>query len=248
MSHIENSLSSPDASEYSVVIPLKNEEGNIEALIDELTPVMDGLKRPWELICVDDGSTDTTLDILRELASTRPFLRILAFDRNYGQTSAFDAGFRAARGSYVITLDGDRQNDPADIPLLVALAPSHDLVVGWRSQRKDPLIKKITSKAANFVRSRFCKDHMHDTGCSLKLYRKSCLDQIQLFHGMHRFLPALFILHGFRVTEVPVHHRERVHGKTKYNFLNRSFGTIADMLAVRWMGSRALRYKIEKEW
>jgi dolichol-phosphate mannosyltransferase len=234
--------------EYSLVIPLKNEEENIAELIAEIEPVMQSLNKPWELICIDDGSTDKTLEALKALKLKKPYLRIIAFDRNHGQSSAFDAGFKASCGQFVITLDGDRQNDPRDIPKLIALAGSHDLVAGWRAQRKDPLSKKITSRIANFVRSRICKDNIHDTGCSLKLYRKACLEQIKLFNGMHRFLPALFQIEGFRVIEVPVNHRERVKGKTKYNFFNRSFNTIADMMVVRWMSQRALKYQVEREW
>ena len=233
--------------EYSVVIPLKNEEENIVDLISEIEPVMEAEKHPWELICVNDGSTDNTLKILQELKKEKKYLRILNFDKNHGQTSAFDAGFRAALGKFIITLDGDRQNDPRDIPKLMALKDSHDLVAGWRAKRKDPISKKITSRIANFIRSRLCNDGIHDTGCSLKLYRKSCLDKIKLFNGMHRFLPALFKIEGFRIVEVPVNHRERTKGTTKYNFFNRSFNTIADMLAVRWMGKRGLNYRAD-EW
>lgn len=234
--------------EYSVVIPLKNEEENIKELILELEPVMQSLKAPWELLCIDDGSNDKTLQVLQALKKEKPFLRILAFDRNYGQSSAFDAGFRFAKGKFIITLDGDRQNDPKDIPKLVKLAPEYDLVVGWRSRRKDPISKKVTSKIANFVRRYACDDGVHDTGCSLKLYRRSCFDKIKLFNGMHRFLPALFTIEGFKVAEIEVNHRERTHGKTKYNFFNRSFNTIADMLAVRWMRLRGLKYKVKQEW
>src|SRR5215207_9570365 len=167
--------------EYSVIIPLKNEAENVQELIDELEPVMKSLGKPWELICIDDGSTYETLAILKNLKLIKPYLRLLSFDRNYGQSSAFDAGFKNALGKFVITLDGDRQNDPHDIPKLVNLSSSYDLIVGWRKERKDPISKKITSRLANFVRSRLCKDHVHDTGCSLKLYRKSCLDRIKLF-------------------------------------------------------------------
>lgn len=234
--------------EYSVVVPLKNEAENIRDLIAELEPVMVKLGPPWELLCIDDGSTDDTLAILKELKASKPYLRILAFDKNYGQSSAFDAGFRSAKGRFIITMDGDRQNDPHDIPRLLALIENADLVCGWRHQRKDPWSKKITSRLANYVRKRLCKDNVHDTGCSLKVYRKSCFDKIKLYHGMHRFLPALFQLEGFRVAEVPVNHRDRTRGKTKYNFFNRSFNTIADMWAVRWMRLRSLNYRIGKEW
>ncbi len=232
---------------YSIVIPLKNEEENIRDLIEEIVPVMKALTSPWELICVDDGSTDRTLFHLKELQKEHPNLHILAFEKNYGQSSAFDAGFKAAKGQFVITMDGDRQNDPKDIPSLIALAEQADLVTGHRVNRKDPFSKKIISRCANFIRSRFCRDEVPDTGCSLKLYRRECLDKIKLYQGMHRFLPALFKIEGFKIAVVPVNHRERVKGKTKYNFFNRSFNTVADMLAVRWMSNRHLSYKIKKE-
>lgn len=232
---------------YSVVIPLKNEEENIADLINELEPVMQTLNSPWELICINDGSTDNTLSVLSELVKTKPFLRVLNFDRNYGQSCAFDAGFKNAKGEWIITLDGDRQNDPTDIPKILSLTENHDLICGRRINRRDPWHKKITSKLANFVRSRLCRDDIQDTGCSLKAYRKKCLNHIKMYKGMHRFLPALFKIEGFRIAEVPVNHRERTKGVTKYNFFNRSFNTIADMFAVRWMSKRHLNYRIEKE-
>ncbi|MEI8365368.1 MAG: glycosyltransferase family 2 protein [Parachlamydiaceae bacterium] len=229
---------------YSVVIPLKNEEGNIVDLIDELEPVMNRTCDQWELICINDGSTDSTLKILEDLAGRKPFLRILSFDRNYGQSCAFDAGFKHSKGEWVITMDGDRQNDPADIPTLLAVTADADLICGWRINRRDPWHKKITSTFANAVRSRLCCDGIHDTGCSLKVYRTESLRCIKMFKGMHRFLPALFKIEGFRVIEVPVNHRERAKGTTKYNFFNRSFNTIADMFAVRWMKKRHVNYRI----
>lgn len=232
-------------TKYSVVVPLKNEEENIEELVKEIKHTMEQLDTEWELICVDDGSTDNTLAKLVALRKHNPFMRILSFDRNYGQSSAFDAGFKQAQGEWVITMDGDRQNDPADIPKLLAMAETHDLVCGCRIKRKDVWHKRAISKLANFVRSRVCKDQVSDTGCSLKVYRRSCLKSIKMYKGMHRFLPALFKIEGFRVGEMPVNHRERVRGTTKYNFFNRSFNTIADMLAVRWMWKRRVHYRIQ---
>lgn len=231
---------------YSVVIPLKNEEENIDDLIQELEPIMSSLSQPWELICIDDGSTDSTLQILKKIAECKPYLHLIVFKKNYGQSSAFDAGFKAAKGDFVITLDGDRQNDPADIPKLVQVIENCDLVCGRRFNRKDPLIKKITSRLANAIRSRVCQDGMNDTGCSLKIYRSSALRQVKMYQGMHRFLPALFSIEGFRIQQVNVNHRERVKGKTKYNFFNRSLNTVWDMLAVRWMRQRRLNYEIVK--
>lgn len=234
-------------TKYSVVIPLKNEEENLADLVNELEPIMNGLQHPWELICIDDGSTDNTLSILKDLAKRKSFLRIVKFSKNFGQSSAFDAGFKAAKGEFVITLDGDRQNDPADIPKMVQAIETCDLVCGQRVKRKDPWTKKITSRLANFVRSRLCHDQVQDTGCSLKVYRTQCLHQIKMYNGMHRFLPALFGIEGFRVKEIPVNHRPRTKGVTKYNFFNRSFNTIVDMLAVRWMRKRQLRYQSKEE-
>lgn len=232
---------------YSIVIPLKNEADNIVDLINEIEPVMHNLKQPWELICIDDGSTDATGKILKNLVKQKPYLRLIAFKRNYGQSSAFDAGFKAAQGKFVITLDGDGQNDPKDIPKVVQLIHDCDLVCGIRLKRKDSFIKRVTSKLANSVRSWACEDGVQDTGCSLKVYRKSSLEKIKMFHGMHRFLPALFKMAGFRIQQIPVNHRERLRGKSNYNFLNRSLNTVADLLAVRWMKKRYLRYQIDQE-
>lgn len=234
---------------YSVVIPLKNEQENIVDLVDELEPIMNALGKPWELICIDDGSTDETRLVLQKLGQTRSNLRLIAFQKNYGQSSAFDAGFKAAQGEFVITLDGDRQNDPGDIPKLIQMqaAKELDLVCGYRASRKDPWHKRWSSYLANAFRNRICKDGVRDTGCSLKLYRRKCLGQIKMYQGMHRFLPALFINEGFNVQEVPVNHRPRVRGVTKYGFWNRSLNTLVDLWAVRWMRVRQLNYQIEKE-
>lgn len=232
---------------YSIVIPLKNESENITSLINEIVNALDPYKVPYEILCIDDGSTDNTLEVLAKLQEKTKPLRILSFDRNYGQSSAFDAGFKMAKAPFIITLDGDGQNNPADIPLLIDKKEEADLVCGIRQKRKDVWHKRMISRLANFVRSRFCKDGVEDTGCSLKLYRKEALAKIKLFHGMHRFLPALFVMEGYRIAEVKVSHRPRLHGKTNYNFMNRSLNTFFDMLAVRWMARRSLRWQIEKE-
>lgn len=232
---------------YSVVIPIKNEEENIAALIEEVEPVMNSLGKAWELIVIEDGSTDNSLAVLKELTKKYPFLRVLVFEKNAGQSSAFDAGFKAAQGEFVITLDGDRQNDPQDIPALIALTDQADLVCGIRMNRKDPLSKKFISKISNYVRSRVCKDGVQDTGCSLKVYRRKCLSQIKMYNGMHRFLPALFSIEGFRIKEVPVNHRDRTKGKSNYHFFNRSLSPFMDMFFVSWMRKRHLNYKIKAE-
>lgn len=233
--------------ETSVIIPIKNEEENIITLIDELERVMEGLGRPWELICIDDGSTDQSLAILEKLCKEKPYIRVLAFAKNYGQTSAFAAGFANALGEFIITLDGDGQNDPADIPKLTAAIADADMVIGWRVNRKDSWQKRIISKIANTIRSRLCHDEMHDTGCSLKIYRKEALNKIKLFDGMHRFLPALFKIENLHIKEIPVNHRERTKGVTKYHFFNRSLKPFIDLFVVRWMGKHSLHYEVKEQ-
>lgn len=232
---------------YSIVIPLKNEESNIVDLINEIEPIMNDLKTPWELICIDDGSTDDTRKVLKELAKQKSYMKLIIFDKNYGQSSAFQAGFKAAQGEYVITLDGDGQNDPADIPTLLSFTPEYDLVCGIRIKRKDTWLKRLISKSANRLRNWLCEDGVQDTGCSLKVYRRTCLDQIKLYHGLHRHFPVLFRNENFTIHQVPVNHRPRLKGVSNYNLLNRSFNTIADLLAVYWMKKRQLRYKIIEE-
>lgn len=232
---------------YSVVIPVKNEEENIEDLILELEPVMQTLQKSWELLFINDGSHDNTLNILKQQQEKRNYIKILSFKKNYGQSSAFDAGYKAARGEFVITLDGDRQNDPADIPKLLSHISDYDLICGWRINRKDTVFKRLISRYANRIRNWFCQDGMHDTGCSLKIYRTVCLKKIKMYHGMHRFLPALFKIEGFRVKEIPVNHRPRLKGKSNYNIFNRSFNTVFDLFAVNWMKKRQLKYQFVRE-
>jgi len=158
---------------YSIIIPIKDEEHNILSLVNEIEPVMTALNKPWELIFIDDGSKDKSFEILNKLRSDKPFLKLISFNRNYGQSSAFDAGFKRAQGDYIITLDGDLQNDPRDIPKLLEQGSSYDMVCGWRHTRQDRISKRMTSKISNFIRSRLCKDQMHDTGCSLKILKEN---------------------------------------------------------------------------
>ncbi len=234
------------AIDYTLVIPMKNEAGNILALFDEIEQVMKSIGAPWELICIDDGSTDQTKELLLTLATQKNYLRLIIFEGNYGQSSAFDAGFKQAKGEFIITLDGDRQNDPADIPKLILASQSYDLVCGVRQKRKDSVFKRFTSLIANQLRSRLCQDGMQDTGCSLKIYRTACFKKIKLYEGMHRFLPALFKIEGFRIHQIPVNHRQRLEGQTKYTLFNRSFNTIFDLFAVYWMRKRQLNYRIKE--
>lgn len=233
--------------DISVIIPLKNEEKNLPFLLQELEHVMNALQKNWELICIDDGSKDNTLKLLKEFHKTKKYLRVLSFSKNFGQSSAFSAGFQAARGAITITLDGDLQNDPKDIPKLLVTLKECDLVVGWRAKRKDPFTKRLTSKLSNFTRTTLLGDAVHDTGCSLKAYRTECLKKILHFNGMHRFLPALFQIQQLKVKEIVVNHRKRTLGKTKYHFFNRSLSPFLDLLFLYWFKKRALCHKIAEE-
>lgn len=231
----------------SVVIPIKDERDNLPQLTEQLLKVLKSVSTsrtmPFEILYVDDGSTDGSGPLLDYLAEHYPEVRVLHFDRNYGQTSAFDAGFRQSTGELVVTMDGDLQFDPSDILTLLPLAAHYDLVCGWRKDRHDNVIRKISSRIANWIRSSVTGDRVHDTGCSLKVFRRAVLDRIQLFEGMHRFFPALALMHGFTVTEVPVRHFPRAHGRSKYGVGNRLFRSLYDLIAVRWMQSRCLRYR-----
>jgi dolichol-phosphate mannosyltransferase len=233
--------------EVSLVVPMYNERESLPVLVDEIGRALGG--RRYEIVAVDDGSTDGSLDVLKDLKRTHPELHIVAFAANAGQTAALAAGFRAARGRVVVTLDADLQNDPADIPALVTeLARSGaTAVVGYRVDRRDSGWKRLQSLIANRVRNRLNRETVRDTGCSLKAFRADALRQLALFNGMHRFLPTLIRLHGGSVREIPVRHRPRRHGTTKYGMWNRVFRSLADALAVRWMQRRALRYRVREE-
>jgi glycosyltransferase involved in cell wall biosynthesis len=234
----------------SVVIPIKDERDNLLALTDQLIKVLQGREEsknaPFEIIYVDDGSTDGSSEILDRLASEHRAVTVLHFDRNYGQSAGFDAGFKRSSGALVVTMDGDLQNDPEDIGLLLSYANDYDLVCGWRTERHDTVMRKISSRVANVVRNAVTGDRVHDTGCSLKIFRRRVIDRLPLFNGMHRFFPALALMHGFTVTEVPVRHHPRRHGISKYGVGNRLFKGLYDLMAVRWMHSRVLRYRFRR--
>ena len=231
----------------SVVIPAYNEEANVGPCHAELAGVLGGLGRPFEIVFVDDGSTDGTFAALRAIIAADPRVRALRFRANAGQTAALAAGFAAARGDVVVTMDADLQNDPADIPRLLAALESADLVCGWRVERRDPWTKRVASRIANRVRARLTGDGVHDTGCTLKAFRRAAVPRRHLYRGMHRFLPALARIEGFRVVEVPVGHRPRRAGTSKYGNWTRLWAGLADLCAVRWMARRRLDYEIEEE-
>ena len=226
----------------SVVVPLYNEEDNVAQLQRELAAALAG--QDHELIFVDDGSQDKTV----ERIDRRPEVRLLEFEKNSGQSAAMYAGIQAAEGDVIVLLDGDLQNDPADIPRLLAeIERGADLVCGYRANRRDTLSKRLTSRFANFVRSRFTRDGVRDTGCTLKAMRRRCREALVPFYGMHRFIPALVKGMGYKLAEIPVNHRPRRAGVSKYGFGSRAVKATLDMFAVRWLLSRQLKIRIKPE-
>ncbi|HFC36298.1 MAG TPA: glycosyltransferase [Candidatus Moranbacteria bacterium] len=215
-------------ADISVVVPLYNEEDNVKELHRKIVESCRKLNKSFEIIFIDDGSTDKTVVNCENLSP----LKLIKFRRNFGQTAAFDAGFQEAKGAVIITMDGDLQNDPADIPkLLDKMAEGYDVVSGWRFNRKDSLSKIIFSRGADKLRKFFIRDKIHDSGCSLKAYKKECFEDLELHGEMHRFIPALLEIDGFKVAEVKVSHHPRVHGVTKYNW-KRAIKGLVDMISV----------------
>jgi dolichol-phosphate mannosyltransferase len=240
-------MSDPErAPEISVVLPVYNEEGNLRRLLDELLPAVRGLGLPFEIVFVDDGSRDRTPAVLAELAAEHPEVAVWRLDRNHGLSSALDAGFRSARGGVIVTLDADLQVDPADIPRLHALLGEHDMVCGWRRDRRDPFVKRASSRIANAWRNLRTGERMHDITCPLKVFRAAIVPHLPPFDGMHRFYPTLARLAGFRVIEVPVAHRERASGASKYGVWNRLWKGLSDLRTVRWMQRNRLTYRKER--
>ncbi len=226
----------------SVIVPLFNEEENVSILQSELNTALGEIDH--EIIFVDDGSLDRTV----ERIVTAPNVRVIRFEKNTGQSAAIYAGLEAARGATAVLIDGDLQNDPADIPRLLAeINRGADLVCGYRAQRKDTLVKRLTSRIANFVRSRFTKDGVRDTGCTLKAMRCECANELVPFKGMHRFIPALVKAAGYRLVEIPVNHRPRRFGQSKYGLGNRALRATIDMFGVRWLLSGRLDYKVRRD-
>ncbi|MDW8115131.1 MAG: glycosyltransferase family 2 protein [Geminocystis sp.] len=219
--------------DLSIVVPIYNEEDNIPILIQSIEESLKDTGYEYEIVCVDDGSQDCSLKILKNLAMVNPRLRVVALRRNYGQTAAMAAGFENSRGQFIVTLDGDLQNDPADIPLLLAkLQEGYDLVSGWRRHRRDDTITRVVpSKVANWLISRITGVALHDYGCSLKAYRKELIDDLNLYGELHRFLPVLAYIEGARITEIPVTHHPRRFGKSKYG-LGRTFRVILDLFTI----------------
>ncbi len=239
-------MSDDDSVCLSIVIPVKNEEENIPLLAAEIDAVVAAVDAPWECVWVDDGSTDASRERMRELPAPH---RYIALDGNHGQSAAFVAGFRAARGAWVATLDGDRQNDPGDLPrqLEHARARGVDMVNGIRTRRHDNLVRKLSSRIGNGARILLTGRSVTDVGCSTRVMRRECVLDLPFFHGMHRFLPTLVAMRGYRLAEIPVNHRQREAGRSKYGVCNRAFSGLRDLFGVRWLRSRNRVWRIAEE-
>ncbi len=226
-------VSSSKKTFISVVVPLYNEEGNIALLYQSIKEVLERLKKSYEIIFVDDGSTDRTREILRKLSRNDKSLRVIFFRKNFGQSAAMAAGFKMSQGKIVITMDGDLQNDPNDIPLLLEkMQEGYDVVSGWRKNRKDKLLlRKIPSRIANRLICSVTKVQLHDTGCALKAFRREVVDKIRLYGELHRFIPSLAKVEGARIAEIVVNHHPRHSGKSKYN-LSRTFRVLMDLFSL----------------
>jgi dolichol-phosphate mannosyltransferase len=232
--------------DISVVAPVYNEEENLPILIPQIAEVVRGLGKSFEMIFVDDASTDRSRELLKKMRTQYPEIRVLGFKKNCGETGAGAAGLKEARGDVVITIDADLQNDPKDIPMMLDYLKKYDMVTGWRQKRDDSWVKRVTSKIANRVRNRLSGETIRDSGCTYRAYKRECLQDLKLYKGMHRFMPTLVKMEGFSVIEVPIAHHPRKFGVSKYTTWNRMWRALADLLAVKWMQSRHLRYEIEE--
>ena len=236
-----------ETCDLTVLIPVYDEEENVGPLTDELRAVLDGLGKSYEALFVDDGSTDGTHKALCDIQARWPQVRLIKLKQNRGKTTALVAGWRRARGDVIVIMDGDLQNDPHDIPKLLEQIPPCDLVCGVRVKRHDTWFRRVQSRIANRVRDWVIQDRIRDSGSGLQAFRRAALEGQTFFDGLHRFLPAMFLLEGFMVAQVPVNHRPRMHGKAKYNLLNRVVRAFDDMMAVRWLRSRRIHYEVEEE-
>jgi dolichol-phosphate mannosyltransferase len=235
--------------ELSVVIPVCNEEDNLPLLWPELRDVLEQMAVPFEVIFVDDGSRDRSAEIIRAMRDADSRVRLVRLKANTGETAATDAGLKAARGQRVVTMDADLQNDPHDIPALVQRLEQWDAVTGWRVTRGDgdSLVRRISSRLANRTRNWVSEESIHDSGCTFRAFRRECLRGLVLYRGFHRFIPTLLRMRGYRVVELPVRNRPRRFGHSKYGVLNRVFVAFVDLLVVRWMQNRLLRYEVAED-
>lgn len=236
--------------DLSVIIPVKNEEESVAILAREVASVLSSSPWQWECLFVDDGSSDGTLSRLKELHDGENRIRFISLNHNHGQTAAMLAGFREAQGQILATMDGDGQNDPRDLPVMVKkiLEGQADLVNGRRAHRHDSALRKISSRIGNGFRNRITGETISDVGCSIRVFRRECVANFPPFEGLHRFFPTLVTMQGFTLAEVPVNHRPRQRGTSKYGIRNRLWKGMRDTLAVRWMKARMIDYRIADHW
>jgi len=232
---------------FSIILPILNEAGNLEQLFGEIELAMTRIGKPYEVICINDGSSDDSGTVITKFQVEKEHYLFIDFKDTRGQSTALWAGVEHCSGEYIITMDADLQNDPEDLVMMVSHIPEFDLVTGWRQDRQDSPFKLFCSKIANSVRNRLTGESIKDTGCSLKIMKSSYLKQLLPFNGMHRFLPTLLKMVGAKVIEVPVKHRKRGAGSTKYGITNRLFCSFIDLLAVRWMQNRKITYEIQRK-
>ncbi|PYM24579.1 MAG: glycosyltransferase [Candidatus Rokuibacteriota bacterium] len=235
--------------DLSVVIPVYNEEENLPPLWAELREVLQTLGLSFEVVFVDDGSRDRSAELIRSFREQDARVRLVRLKANAGETAATDAGFKAARGRWVVTMDADLQNDPHDIPAMLGHLEQWDAVTGWRVKRGegDSVARRASSRIANRVRNALSEETIQDSGCTFRAFRRDCLRGLVLYRGFHRFIPTLLKMRGYRVLEVPVQNRPRRFGHSKYGVMNRVFVATADLLVVRWMKNRFLRYQVAED-
>ncbi|HEU5189291.1 MAG TPA: glycosyltransferase family 2 protein [Methylomirabilota bacterium] len=237
------------APDLSIVIPVYNEEENLPLLWPEIRDVLAPTGLAYEVIFVDDGSRDRSAEVIRAFRDEDPRVRLVRLKANAGETAATDAGFKTARGRYVVSMDADLQNDPHDIPGMLKYLEQWDAVTGWRVNRAagDSLVRRLSSRIANRVRNALSDEAIQDSGCTFRAFRRECLRDLALYRGFHRFIPTLLKMRGYRVLEVPVNHRPRRFGKSKYGIGNRAFRASVDLMVVRWMKDRLLHYEVAED-
>jgi glycosyltransferase involved in cell wall biosynthesis len=237
------------APDLSIVIPVYNEEESLPLLWPEIREALGPTGLTYEVIFVDDGSRDRSAEIIRAFRDEDPRARLVRLKANAGETAATDAGFQTARGRYVVSMDADLQNDPHDIPAMLKHLVQWDAVTGWRVNRAagDSMVRRVSSRIANRVRNALSEETIRDSGCTFRAFRRECLNDLVLYRGLHRFIPTLLKMRGFRVLEVPVNHRPRRFGESKYGIGNRAFRAFVDLLVVRWMKDRFLRYEVAED-
>src|SRR3989338_141258 len=231
----------------SIVFPVHNEADSLGELLSRLLPVLKGLNQSYEVIFVDDASTDRSWEVMKELRANNPHVRVIRFRKNCGESAALDAGFKATRGDVLVAMDADLQSDPKDIPGLLEKLKEYDVAWGLRAERKDEWLRSLMSWGGNTLRQVIMGDNARDAGSPLRVMRREVVQKVKLFKGLHRFYPTLCRMEGFKVIEIPISHFPRKFGESKYNIRNRLFKFLVDLLAVKWMQNRRIDYEVVEE-